>query len=272
MKVTYDIREIDKETALEMIQKYHYSRTLPKLNKHFIGFYVGGVLCGVVTLGWGTRPLHTIKKLFPSLESKDYYEIGRMCMTDEMPRNSESQMLSQLIKYLKKNYPQLKVLFTWADGMLGKVGYVYQASNFTYAGYVGGEMYLQNGFKIHVRQTRQIIAPHDKRLTVRPTLEQMQQFNIRHYKGKQYRYFYLLGDRKEQRELLKECLIDLNIPRPKDNDLKWYIKSIVTGKWEQTGKPPYKTDLLQGGEHERTQKKKKQNGYEYYGTIGEYTG
>ena len=138
MKYVYDIKEIPKEDALRMIQKYHYSRTLPKLNKHFIGFFLEGELCGVVTLGWGTRPLHTIQKLFPSMTTADYLEIGRMAMTDEMPRNSESQMLSQLVKWLKVEYPELKILFTWADGMLGKVGYVYQASNFIYAGYVGG--------------------------------------------------------------------------------------------------------------------------------------
>ena len=82
---------------------------------------------GVVTLGWGIRPRHTIQRIFPSLDTKDYLEIGRMCMTEEMLRNSESQMLSQLVKWLRKNIPELKVLFTWADGMIGKVGYVYQA-------------------------------------------------------------------------------------------------------------------------------------------------
>ena len=133
----FDIKEISKEAALEMIQKYHYSNTLPKLNKHFLGFFLGEVLVGVVTLGWGTRPRHTIKRIFPSLDTKDYLEIGRMCMTEEMPRNSESQMLSQLVKWIRRNIPELKVLFTWADGMLGKVGYVYQASNFIYAGYSG---------------------------------------------------------------------------------------------------------------------------------------
>ena len=133
-----------------MIQTYHYSNTLPKINKLFLGFYLGGVLVGVVTLGYGTRPKHTIKKLWAELDTKDYLEIGRMCMSDDMPRNSESQMLSQLIKWLKINRPDIKVLFTWADGMLGKVGYVYQASNFIYAGYAGGEMYLKDGIKIHV--------------------------------------------------------------------------------------------------------------------------
>jgi hypothetical protein len=242
----YDIREITKEKALEMIKKYHYSNTLPRLNKYFLGFYLNDELVGVVTLGWGTRPLHTIKKLFPSLETKDYLEIGRMCMTDEMPKNSESQMLSQLVKWLRKYHKEIKILFTWADGMLGKVGYVYQASNFLYTGYVGGEMYLKDGYKIHVRQMKSYLVPKgvkDKRLTVRPTLEQMRAYNIHHYKGRQYRYIYFVCDRKEKKRLLKECIVELNQPNPKDKDLVFTEKDLATGKWVKTGKPPYITDV-----------------------------
>jgi hypothetical protein len=58
--------------------------------------------------------------LFEDVEVDEYLEIGRMCMDDDMPRNSESQMISLLVKRLKKNTPKLKVLFTWADGMMGK--------------------------------------------------------------------------------------------------------------------------------------------------------
>ncbi|HAT4185401.1 TPA: hypothetical protein I9007_000888 [Clostridium perfringens] len=108
----YTIKEIDKEAALDMIVRYHYSNTLPKINKHYIGFFLNNTLVGVVTLGYGTRPKHTIKKIFPTLDTKDYLEIGRMCMLDSMPKNSESQMLSQLIKYIKANYPEVKLLFT----------------------------------------------------------------------------------------------------------------------------------------------------------------
>ena len=43
-------------------------------------------------------------------------------MSEDMPRNSESQMLSQTIKWIKNNCPDIKVLFTWADGMVGKPG------------------------------------------------------------------------------------------------------------------------------------------------------
>lgn len=243
MRYEYEIKEISKEDALRIIQKFHYSRTLPKLNKHFVGFFLNDELCGIVTLGWGTRPLHTIQKLFPTMTTADYYEIGRMAMTDDMPRNSESQMLSQLIKWLKVNHKEIKVLFTWADGMLGKVGYVYQASNFIYAGYVGGEMYLKDGLKIHPRQTRQLFSPNDERMTVRPTLEQMRLNNIRHFKGRQYRYFYFLCDKKERRRLLSECVVDLHQARPKDKDLVWEVRNNINGRWYLSEKPPYETDM-----------------------------
>lgn len=254
MKYDYDIKEISKEQALEMIKKYHYSNTLPKLNKHFLGFYLGDELVGVVTLGWGTRPMHTIQKLFPSLGTADYFEIGRMAMTDEMPRNSESQMLSQLVKWLKKFHPEIKILFTWADGMLGKVGYVYQASNFIYTGKVGGEMYLQDGIKIHVRQMKAVLIPKgvkDERLTVRPTLEQMRELKIDHFKGSQYRYIYFLCKKAERQELINECLVSLEMPRPKDDDLRWTKKDLESGKWVECSKPPYKTDFEKSQEYKQ---------------------
>lgn len=242
MKYYFEVKEIDKNTTLDMIQKYHYSDTLPRLNKSFVGFYLNAELVGVVTLGWGTRPVHTIKKIFPSLESKDYFEIGRMCMTEEMPRNSESQMLKALINWLKINYPEKKVLFTWADGMLGKVGYVYQASNFLYAGYVGGEFYIKDGVKIHPRQTRALFGIEgDSRKTVRPTLEQMKEHNIKHYKGKQFRYVFFLCSKSERKRLIKESLVNLNINYPKECDLTWRVK-VDRNKWIDTTAPSYKTD------------------------------
>jgi hypothetical protein len=243
MKTKYVVREITKDTALQMIRKYHYSDTLPKINRYFLGFYLGGSgvnseLVGVITLGLGTRPLHTIKRIFPSLGTDDYLEIGRMCMTDDMPRNSESQMISQCVKWIKENHKEIKVLFTWADGMLGKPGYVYQASNFIYAGYSGGEMYVMNGRKVHVRQMKALLVDgKDKRITVRPTLQQMRDLGIKHYKGKQYRYIMFLCDKREKRKLIKECKIDLSMKNPKDSDLSWTVKNVETGKWEKTNKP-----------------------------------
>ena len=244
MKNDYEVKEISKEAALDMVQKYHYSNTLPKLNRHFIGFYLNDELVGIVTLGWGTRPVHTIKKIFPSLETKDYYEIGRMCMLEEMPRNSESQMISKLIRWIKTNEPDIKVLFTWADGIMGKPGYVYQACSFLYGGYATSDIYLKDGVKIHPRQTRSLFIKdeNDVRKTIRPTYEQMQENNMIHIRGRQFKYLTFLCSKVEKKHLLKECLIELNRNYPKEKDLKWEMQT-GKGKWEQCDKPYYKTDF-----------------------------
>lgn len=244
MKVDLEVREVGSDDALRMVMKYHYSNTLPKLNKHFLGFFLDGSMVGLMTLGWGTRPLHTIRKLFPSLGTKDYLEIGRMCMTDEMPRNSESQMISSCVRWLKSNCPSVKVLFTWADGMLGKVGYVYQSCSFLYAGYSITDIYLKDGVKIHPKQTRALfrVDEADTRQCIRPTLSQMRELGIRHYRGKQYKYLRFLCDRKERKMLMKECTVPLTIEYPKEDDLLWKVQG-DDGSWSPSGKPPYKTDM-----------------------------
>ncbi|MDF2612791.1 MAG: hypothetical protein K0S71_577 [Clostridia bacterium] len=242
-RIKYEICEIDKQTAVDMVKQYHYSDTVPSSTRHFIGFYLGGELVGIVTLGFGTRPLHTIKVLFPDLGTSDYFEIGRMCMTEDMPRNSESQMLSQLIKWLRVNHPNIKILFTWADGMLGKVGYVYQAANFKYAGHIVSEFYMRDGVKLHPRGLKGVLGKHDDpRITVRPTLEEMEQFNIQHIKGKQFKYFYVV-DRKYK----GVCAAALTEPVPKENDLNWKIKR-GRGVWVPCDKPDYRTDAKTGGD------------------------
>lgn len=55
------VRKIPKEQAIGFIRRYHYSKIMPRLNKHYLGFYTGNRLAGVVALGWGNpaAPKHT---------------------------------------------------------------------------------------------------------------------------------------------------------------------------------------------------------------------
>ena len=147
MKFNFVIKRINKFVAAELVQEHHYSKVMPRLTKEYLGVYINTTpvdkhLVGVLTLGWGTQPLATIRKLFPTLTTKDYYEIGKMCMLPEMPRNSESQMLSAVIKWIKIHLPERLFLYTWADGIVGKVGYVYQSANFYYGGFIWTDIYI----------------------------------------------------------------------------------------------------------------------------------
>jgi len=225
MKYCFVIKEINKFDAVEFVQEYHYSKVMPKLTKHYLGIFNDGALVGVLTLGWGTQPLQTIKKLFPNCQTKDYYEIGKMCMHPDMPRNSESQMLSAVIKWMKNNLPTVKYLYTWADGIVGKPGYVYQAANFYYGGFIWTDVYIgPDGEKIHPRTAKGLCIENGKRLgrdrVFWLTFDFMQDKGIKRIKGKQFRYIMPLT--KEIRNRLnKDSTVNWNTNYPKHSDLLW---------------------------------------------------
>ena len=255
MRYEFDIRDVSKDESLAMIRAFHYSDTLPKINRHYLGCFLDGEMVGTLTLGLGTRPRHTIQRLFPSLDTCDYYEIGRMCMTDDMPRNSESQMLSAVIKWIRSNEPNVKVLFTWADGIMGKPGYVYQASSFLYAGCIMSEIYLRDGVKLHVRGMKPLLVQDpksDPRRTVRPTPQQMRELGIEHYKGMQYRYVKFTCGRRERKRLMRECKVELGGEYPKDSDLQWKKYDIDSRRWVACERPIVLTDKHDAGNVKHT--------------------
>jgi hypothetical protein len=225
MKYFFDIKEIDKTLAINFIQERHYSKVLPRLTKHWLGCFYNSELVGVLTLGWGTQPLQTIKKLFPNLVSEDYYEIGKMCMDEKMPRNSKSQMISSVVRWMKQNLPEKKFLYTWADGIVGKVGYVYQASNFQYGGFIWTDIYISpTGEKIHPRSSKVLLKENAEYLGKEKlfwmTPDFMKLKGIRRIRGKQFRYIYPLN--KEAKKILqKSSTVEWGLSYPKAIDLKW---------------------------------------------------
>lgn len=234
MKINLDLREIEKDLAKDFIFANHYSSSLPRLNKKFLGFYLEEELVGVMTLGWGTRPKETIKKIFPELDTPDYYEIGRMAMLDKMPRNSETQMISTAVKWLKLN-TKIKVLFTWADGFYGKAGYVYQAASFRYLGFSNTDTYLKDGMKLHVRSVMKKFSKGGK-VGNRPTFEETQANNMKQIRGRQFKYIFILH--KRDRHLYEKVKI---LPNPKEKDLEWKEK-LGKRNWVIIGNPKSNKD------------------------------
>ena len=151
-----------------------------------------------------------------------------MCMDDSYPRNSETQMLSKVFKWFKLNCPEKKFLFTWADGIVGKVGYVYQAFNFWYGGYIWTDIYIgPDGEKIHPRSTRKLLEDNakfeNKEKLFWLTDAYMAHKNIRRIKGKQFRYILPLN--KEAHKLMGISTVTWAKEYPKEKDLQWRIKT-----------------------------------------------
>ena len=236
------ITEIDSKVAKAFISQFHYSKVMPRITKHCIGGYVNNKLVAVCTLGYGVRPLHTIKKIFPVLGVIDYLEIGKLCLDDACPRNTESFFISKVVKWCKQNVGHVKILFSWADGIIGKPGFVYQASNFYYGGYIWTEMYLDSkGNRVHPRSMQgltNVDSASGSRFQSR-SYEATTAIGYTKYFGLQFRYVYPLCNDKEWRKLIANSEYTWERKNyPKDVDCVWKIQT-GKGKREACGKPPF---------------------------------
>ena len=209
-------KPIDKKRAKRFIASYHYAKSTPSTVKMSYGLFLDDELVGVSMWGYGVRPMHTIKKLFPSLDVSEYLELNRLCLLDKMPRNSETSFIKECVNSIKKDFPKVKVLFSWADGLRGKVGYVYQASNWLYGGFIKSEFYI----------TKDNEVVHPRLLRTRyKTRNVWVGLGLRHVWGYQFRYCKLLGSHKENKYLFKHSLENWGINYPKEKDLKFWIQN-----------------------------------------------
>jgi hypothetical protein len=238
------MKPVDYRVATLFVQERHYSPVMPKLTKHYLGAYHEDELVGILTLGWGTNPMGTIKKMFPELTTSHYYEIGKMCMDEKMPRNSETQMMSATIKWMKQNTPDIWYLYTWADGIVGKPGYVYQAGNFLYGGFIWSDVYVTDeGEKVHFRTIQRKMKKEmnrtDTKYGPRPSDAKMGELGFNRVWGKQFRYIYPMN--KKTRKYLKsdKSNMDWTLPYPKDGDLQWKIKRAGETSYTVSNQIPY---------------------------------
>lgn len=239
------IEPIPREQAISFIRNYHYSKVIPRLCKYFLGIYCEKELLGVIELGWGTQPLQTIRKLFPkqNLVTKDYLEIGKMCFLPKMNQTNYfgSLALSTLVKWLKENTDCL-FLYTLADGIEGKCGYVYQAANFYYGGYFKTSVYRHSitSEKIHPRSAQILLEENaqfdgvSKRNWL--THDFCEYKGIEKINGRMFRYLYPLS--KDAKKLLKCSPKYMRGNYPKENELR-FEKRIAYRKYERISQPSF---------------------------------
>lgn len=246
----YLISEIPKEDAIAFIHTHHYSKILPRLTKHYLGVYTDKGLMGVVTLGWGTQPLQTIKKLFRNHDvvSTDYLEIGKMCFSPLINNNghSGSQIMAELIRWVKKNTDCL-FLYTMADGIMGKCGYVYQASNFRYIGKFKTSVYMDRKTreKIHPRSAKTLLSENaeydgvEKRHWL--THDFCEYKGIDKMQGLMFRYIYPLN--KKARKILDSYPQYKGLTNPKSCDLI-FERRVTNGKFERIPQPDFNMNVF----------------------------
>ncbi len=211
-----DIERLELRDAKVFVLKWHYSKIFPPHCLVNLGLRnAAGDLTAVAMWGYGVRPRHTIEKLFPSLTTHDYLELNRLCLRDEEPRNSESHFISMCAAWIKDNMPHVKVLFSWADGMRGKPGYVYQASSWLYGGYIKTDIYVDDHHRpVHPRLMITRFGRRDKKIWTALHLEK--------WWGYQFRYMKPLCGHAERKRLLRESPMGWTQDYPKQEDCRWW--------------------------------------------------
>lgn len=123
------VKPIKSSIANEFVKKHHYSgKVVPNSQLHF-GCFLNGVLGGVMSFGASMDKRKTCM-LVKNTPFNDFLELNRMAFSDLLPRNSESRCISIAMKLIKKNYPNIKWIVSFADGCQCGDGTIYRASGF----------------------------------------------------------------------------------------------------------------------------------------------
>lgn len=127
------IKLIDSSNANRFIKQHHYSGKVVQNSKLHFGVYYMGKLGGVMQYGPPMRK-DLVLGLVKGTGWREMLELNRMAFTDVLPRNSESRALAVTAKIIKKQYPFMKWILTFADGCQCGDGTIYRAAGFYLTG------------------------------------------------------------------------------------------------------------------------------------------
>jgi len=127
------IKPIKSSIANDFVKRWHYSgKTTQNSQLHFGAFY-DGVLHGVMSFGPSIDKRKTVA-IVQGTKFNDYLELNRMAFDSFLPKNSESRSISIALKLIKKHYPTMEWIISFADGTQCGDGTIYRASGFVLAG------------------------------------------------------------------------------------------------------------------------------------------
>lgn len=131
--LSFSVKELDRNTANDIIKKNHYSGKVYNATYIHLGVYIGQSLVGVLQYGYAMNPA-SCGSVVSGTEMNQYLELNRMWLSDEAPKNSESMAISYSVKYIRGKFPRIKWIQSFADERCGGFGIVYQACSFRYYG------------------------------------------------------------------------------------------------------------------------------------------
>lgn len=123
------VKPIAAASANRIVRRYHYSGKVVNNSQIHLGVFLNGRCEGVMQFG----PSFDKRKLQGLVEGtkwNGFIELNRMAFSDRLPRNSESRALGVALRLIKKTYPHIEWIVSFADGTQCGDGTIYRASGF----------------------------------------------------------------------------------------------------------------------------------------------
>lgn len=155
------VKPIKSQIANDFVRKHHYSgKVVPNSQLHF-GCFLNNVLGGVMSFGPSINKKGT-SNLVANTKFNDFLELNRMAFSDLLPRNSESRCISIALRMIKKHYPNIKWVISFADGCQCGDGTIYRGCGFKLVGITENTAIRINpktGEYVHVIQAHHLKIP-----------------------------------------------------------------------------------------------------------------
>lgn len=136
------IKSIDSASAKKVIQKFHYSGKTTQNSQIHFGVFLDGILHGALQFGPSIDKRRMAENL--GVKFNETLELNRMAFSDFLPKNSESRALGVCLRILKKTYPHLKIIVSFADACQCGDGTIYRASGFKLHSFKKNSSLLKN--------------------------------------------------------------------------------------------------------------------------------
>jgi hypothetical protein len=127
------VAPIARADADKLVKRVHYSGTVVNNSQLHLGVFLGGKLEGVMQFGPSTDK-RKLQGLVTGTGWNEFIELNRMAFSEVLPRNSESRALGVAMRMLRKHYPFLKWVVSFADATQCGDGTIYRASGFVLTG------------------------------------------------------------------------------------------------------------------------------------------
>lgn len=194
------IKEIERKQANKIVVENHYSKKFYNATYIHLGLFVNGEIKGVLQYGYAMNPA-SCGSVVEGTEQKEYLELNRMWIADNVGEYPESRAVSYSLKYIRRKYPKIKWIQSFADERCGGFGIVYQACSFGYYGEHNSNFWELDGETFHnsIKTSEKAGKRGFNLLNDPKNIDRVTSSSLR-----QFRYIKFLDQREKKKCLLKE--------------------------------------------------------------------